>query len=161
MATEVPLRSACSAAIADIKLQPMKDKNGLTRGHFYSAAVPKTCAPGGTSRGRANTSISILPLFAGSLRVAADGDMPTVNAALIRAKLMLADYKGDRAVSCVVRSLALSLLRSGWRPHLGATERRVAEAQAQFDPDVDTQLYIDDEDAAWAAEHNARVAAGE
>lgn len=117
-----------------------------------------------TGTGKGRTSGSIDALTAGAMLLAADLSVRDMNAACARASQLMAhwlDMPGAPTYSAVVADRALRLLRVGWRRKAPDADRVAAEQAAERTARRPMLVYRDansedNEDAAWAAEANAR-----
>jgi hypothetical protein len=166
MTDRVPTRAQALRAAARLPMTLIKDKAGLKRWPVYSFSMCKPHCRVVDITARNNTSGNTEPAYAGALLTAAGGSVRDMNAALRRASQIMGDWldmPDAPAFTHVVVERALLLLRSGWKRKDSDAERRAAETLAEVAAALPTVLYIDedaeDEQARYAAEHNARVEA--
>ena len=167
MTDDVPTRAQCLRASSHLKLQHISDRKGDKRWPVYSVSLHQPHIRN-TGVGRGRTSGSIDGVTAGAMLIAADMSVRDMNAACARASQLLAhwlDLPDAPTYSAVVADRALRLLRAGWRRKAPDAVRAAAEQAAERTARWPLRVYRDahtDEDtaaaddAAWAAEANAR-----
>ncbi|MCR5865678.1 hypothetical protein [Aquincola sp. J276] len=128
MSSAVPARAQCERAAARLKLQRTRTRKGAPSALVYLYQIISCLL----RSGRRSTG-SCEPLEAGALLIAAEQSVRDMNAALLRASVLLEAYvPGDEQppFSELVADRALLILRAGWRRKLPDAERLAAEEAA-------------------------------
>jgi len=125
MTSAVPTLKECLRASSRLPLQLTRTKRGTPSARVYLFQLIASLLRGGH-----RTTGSTSPAHAGALLIAAEQSVRDVNAALLRASVVLEDYidlPEAPSFSEVVADRALLLLRAGWRRRDNDIARDIAE----------------------------------